>query len=70
VTRIWAITKAALNGAYKHQRVSITNAWAGYTPFTGTQAARVRWLNDNEARRLVEVCQISGGGSSWLPVTC
>ena len=56
VTRIWAITKAALNGAYKHQRVSITNAWAGYTPFTGTQAARVRWLTDDEARRLVAVC--------------
>jgi integrase len=29
---------------------------ASYTPFTGTAAARVRWLTDDEARRLVDVC--------------
>src|SRR5262249_47004808 len=56
VTRIWASLKAALNHAHVNDHAPITDAWAGYTPFTGTDAARVRWLTDDEARRLVDVC--------------
>jgi integrase len=56
VSRIWAILKAALNHAHANEHAPITDAWAGYRPFTGTAAARVRWLTDDEARRLVDVC--------------
>lgn len=54
--RILTILKAALNQAYQQRKVSSDDGWRSVKPFRDVDAARIRYLNDSEARRLVNHC--------------
>lgn len=51
--RVLTTLKAALNLAHQERKVASDDAWRGVKPFREADAARVRYLNDEEARRLV-----------------
>jgi integrase len=57
--RILTILKAALNVAYRNGRVSADDAWRRVKPFAKADAPKLRYLNDDEARRLVNACDAS-----------
>ena len=48
--------KAALNHAFKDNRVQSDDAWRKVAPFKSADAAKVRFLTDGEATRLVNAC--------------
>jgi integrase len=54
--RIWTVFRAALSLAYHEGRVSSDDAWRRIRPFANVGAARVRYLTDEEAIRLVNAC--------------
>ena len=54
--RILVILKAALNRAVAQGKVSRDDAWRRAEPFRNVEAARVRYLTDDEIRRLVNAC--------------
>ena len=54
--RILTILKAALNVAYRAEKVGGDDAWRRVRPFAKTEAPRLRFLDDNEARRIVTAC--------------
>ena len=54
--RVLATLKAALSLAYREGRVQSDDAWRRVTPFSKVDAARVRYLTDPEAVRLVNAC--------------
>ncbi|WP_234732101.1 tyrosine-type recombinase/integrase [Acidocella facilis] len=51
--RILTVLKAALNLAFQDGRISSDEAWRRVKPFQNAEAARVRFLSDDEATRLV-----------------
>ncbi len=51
--RVLTILKAALNKARAEGRVTDNTAWANVGRFKGVDAARLRFLDHNEARRLI-----------------
>jgi integrase len=51
--RLLAILKAALTHAFEEGKVANDRAWRRVTPFEGVGAARVRWLNVDESKRLI-----------------
>jgi integrase len=51
--RVLTVLKAALNLAYADGRVANDHAWRRVSPFKGVESARVRFLTDAEAVRLV-----------------
>lgn len=51
--RVLTILKAALNHAWRDQRISSDQAWRGVKPFAKADAARVRYLTVAEAKRLL-----------------
>jgi integrase len=51
--RILTVLKAALNLAYADDKVPSDNAWRRVKPFDKVEAARIRFLTDDEAKRLV-----------------
>ena len=51
--RILSMLKAALNLAFREGRVANDTAWRRVKPFKGVDAPRLRFLSDDEARRLV-----------------
>jgi integrase len=51
--RILTVLKAALNHAWREGKVSSDEAWRRVTPFRETDAARLRYLDRDECRRLV-----------------
>lgn len=55
--RILTILRAALNHAFQEGRVSSDEAWRKVKPFREADAAVVRYLSDDEARRLVHTCE-------------
>jgi integrase len=55
--RIWAVLKAALNHAHREHKTTITSAWDRFTPFAGVAGQRMRFLDDDEVRRLAAVCE-------------
>lgn len=57
--RILTILKAALNVAYRNGRVSVDDAWRRVKPFSKADAPKLRYLNDDESRRLVNACDAS-----------
>ena len=54
--RIFSILKAALNAAYRNEKVARDDAWRRVRPFAKTDAPRLRYLDDDETRRLVTAC--------------
>ena len=57
--RILTILKAALNIAYRNEKVADDHAWRRVRPFAKTDAPRLRCLDENESRRLVLGCNIN-----------
>jgi integrase len=55
--RILTVLKAALNLAYSEGRVASDEAWRRVKPFKGADAARIAYLDQKEAVRLMNVCQ-------------
>ena len=55
--RILTILKAALNQAFMEERVSSDAAWRSVKPFRGVDAARLRFLEVDECKRLINACQ-------------
>ena len=54
--RILTILKAALNVAYRIEKICDDNAWRRVKPFAKADAPRLRSLGDDESRRLVSAC--------------
>jgi integrase len=54
--RVLTILKAALNEAYHEGRIPINDAWQRVKAFHKVDSARIRYLTDDEARRLVNAC--------------
>jgi integrase len=55
--RVLTILKAALNHALRARRVASDDAWRHVRRFAGVDAARPRYLSDEEAKRRVKACQ-------------
>lgn len=54
--RILTILKAALNTAYRNGKAGADDAWRREKPFAKADAPKLRYLSDDEARRLVNAC--------------
>ena len=54
--RVLTILKAALNLAHQERKVASDDAWRPVKAFREADAARIRYLNDDEARRVVNGC--------------
>ncbi len=54
--RILTILKAALNVAYRNGKVAGDDAWRRVKPFAKADAPKLRYLSDDEARRIVNAC--------------
>jgi integrase len=54
--RTLTILKAALNAAWREQKIPSDQAWRAVEPFEGADAARIRWLTVAEAKRLINAC--------------
>jgi integrase len=54
--RILTVLKAALNRAFEDGKVPSEEAWRRVKPFRGADAARVRYLQEDECRRLLNTC--------------
>ena len=51
------VLKAALNVAYQNGRIATDDAWRRVKPFPNVERPKLRYLNDDEVRRLVEACE-------------
>lgn len=54
--RVLTVLKAALNRAVEDGKVASDDAWRRVKPFREADAARIRYLSDDEAKRLVNAC--------------
>jgi integrase len=54
--RILTILKAALNHAYRERRCASDEAWRQARSFREADAARLRYLSEDEAKRLTNAC--------------
>jgi integrase len=54
--RVLTVLKAALNHAHREGRCASDDGWRQVRAFREADAARLRYLSDDEARRLVNVC--------------
>lgn len=50
------VLKAALNHAFNDDKIASDAAWRKVKPFKGADRAKLRYLSDDEARRLVNAC--------------
>jgi integrase len=57
--RILTVLKAALNLAYRDGKVAADDAWRRVKPFAKADAPKLRYLSDDEARRLINACDPS-----------
>lgn len=57
------VLKAALNLAFSNGRIATDHAWRTVKPFKGVDGAKLRYLSDEEARRLV-----NAAGSEFRPI--
>jgi integrase len=56
VNRVLAMLRAALNLAHRNGRVAFNDGWARVKAYEGVVAARVRYLSEDESRRLINAC--------------
>jgi hypothetical protein len=54
--RVLTILKAALNHAHSEGKCASDDAWRTVRAFREADAARLRYLSDDEARRLTNAC--------------
>jgi len=54
--RILTVLKAALNHAYKENRVASKGAWEKIAPFREVDVPKVRYLTVDECKRLIDAC--------------
>jgi integrase len=54
--RVLTILKAALNHAFREGHAPSDDAWRKVRPFAKVDAARIRYLTDDESRRLLNAC--------------
>jgi integrase len=54
--RVLTVLKAALNKAVEDRKIASDDAWRLVRPFRGVDAARVRYLQTDECRRLLNAC--------------
>jgi integrase len=54
--RVLTILKAALNLARQNRRIDTDDAWAMAKPYREVDAPKIRYLSDDETRRLVNAC--------------
>lgn len=54
--RVLTVLKAALNQAYRDGRVTADDAWRRVKPFAKAETPKLRYLSDEEARRLINAC--------------
>ncbi len=59
--RIWAILRAALNQAFRDGLVGSDAEWRKVKPFKKTDCARLRYLEIEEARKLIDACPTDFG---------
>jgi hypothetical protein len=56
--RTWTYFKAALNQAWRDRKeITDDSPWRKVTPFEDVEAARPRWLNNDESRRFINAAQ-------------
>jgi integrase len=55
--RVLAILRAALNLAHQNGKAAIADAWERVRPYHNVAAARLRYLSDDESRRLINACK-------------
>jgi len=56
--RILTVLKAALNYAWNQGRVESRDAWDRIKPFRGVDAPKIRYLTEDECRRLIDACEM------------
>ena len=56
--RILTVLKALLNRAYRDGQISGNTIWSKIKPFENVDGARIRYLTDGEAQRLVNACPL------------
>jgi integrase len=54
-----AVLKAALNAAFRDDKVRTDEAWRRVRPFKHVERARLRYLSEEEARRLVNAADVA-----------
>jgi integrase len=54
--RLWTILRAALNHAFRDDKIESDIAWRKVKPFKGVDAARIRYLTVAESKRLINAC--------------
>src|SRR3546814_7565222 len=54
--RILTILKAALNAAYRNGKAPADDAWRRVRPFPKAETPKLRYLQEDEIRRLVNAC--------------
>ena len=54
--KVLTILKAALNHAWREGNVDSDDAWRRVRPFKGVDAPRIRYLNTDESKRLINAC--------------
>ena len=56
--RVLTVLKAALNRAYQDGYAESAEAWRRVKPFAGVDQARIRYLGEDECKRLVNACEL------------
>jgi len=56
--RIFTVLRAALNFAYRRNRIASKAAWEKISPFRKVDAPKIRFMSVDECKRLIEACPL------------